>query len=273
MHRAVSALRVCAKKLKTKPIEGLRAVSTAACRKADNGGSFLKRVAAETGLRIETISPEEEGRLALTGCKFLVEPVTERALFFDIGGGSTQVVWIAIDPRTDTQRQLGLISIPFGVVGLSERLGIDAVADDAFEDIVQEISTPLREFQETLGIAETIRSVPTQMIGASGTVTTLAALQYGLPRYERAAIDGSTLDIGTVWRETERLRRMSRADRRAIGCIGPQRADMIIAGCAILTAICRQWPMETLKVADRGVREGILIDLMSADGHLRGTRV
>ncbi len=273
MHRAVSALRVCAKKLKATPIEGLRAVSTAACRKADNGDSFLKRVAAETGLKIETISPEEEGRLALKGCHFLVEPETNHALFFDIGGGSTQVVWMALGGPEGDARIEGLISVPFGVVGLSERLGVDCVDDQAFEELVAEIRDPLSGFEREHGIVETMAARKTQMIGASGTVTTLAALQLDLPRYERSVIDGATLNVDTVWRETSRLRNMDRAARRAIGSIGPQRADMIVAGCAILTAICRQWPALELKVADRGVREGILIDLMGADGHLDGSDV
>lgn len=267
MHRAVSALRICAGKLRRAEIRGLRAVSTAACRKAENGANFLKRVEAETGLDIETITPEEEGRLALTGCQFLIEPDTERVLFFDIGGGSTQIVWMSVAPGAPVER-LGMISVPMGVVSLSERLGTDAIDPDAFDALVLEIEGVLAGFCRDLGIAEGLDAYRTQIIGASGTVTTLAALQSDLPRYERALVDGSTLFFESIHRETRRLLALDRAGRRAIGSIGPQRADMIVAGCAILSAICRTWPMECLKVADRGVREGILIDLMRADGVL-----
>tara|TARA_B100000161_G_scaffold194827_1_gene141564 strand:- start:432 stop:806 length:375 start_codon:yes stop_codon:yes gene_type:complete len=104
------------------------------------------------------------------------------------------------------------------------------------------------------------------MLGTSGTVTTLAGVHLGLKRYDRRRVDGTWLEDGDVSRMIDQLRDMPYEARVDNPCIGADRADLVLAGCAILEAIRRRWSCSRLRVADRGLREGILTELMAADG-------
>ena len=263
MGRAVDALKVCAARLKKLGVVKQRSVATEACRRALNCDQFIERVHAETGIEMEIISAAEEARLALDGCAPLLEQGCECAIVFDIGGGSTELMWLAVgegrEPRIEES-----VSLPYGVVNLAERYGGDRVSESTYREIVAKVMKRVASFEERHKIGERIAAGAVQMLGTSGTVTTLAAVHLDLPRYNRAVVDGAYLTFDDVTRLSRSLAAMSAATRAAHPCIGPKRADLVVAGCAILEAICATWPVGKLRVADRGVREGILIGLIRA---------
>ena len=264
IERTVAALRVCADKLRRRHVLLARSVATEACRRALNGPDFIARAYAETGIHLDVISAEEEARLAVLGCHALLEPGDGPALVFDIGGGSTELV--LIDTRGDTPAVLDWHSAPWGVVSLTEVAGGSrADADPAalaaayarMRDLVRDSFAP---FAERLPRAP----VRPRLLGTSGTVTTLGSVHLGLDRYERAAVDGLVVPADAMRGISARLAGMSVAERARLPCIGTERADLVVAGCAILEAIMDLWPAERLGIADRGIREGILRRLMGS---------
>lgn len=261
MGRAIDALKVCAQKIERRSVTHLRGVATEACRRADNCSDFMARVRAETGLEIEIISSAEEAMLAFRGCAPLLSVRRPRALVFDIGGGSTELGWLRLRSGRPPQI-LDTLSIPFGVVNLTERYGSSRLAPATYRAMVAEVSSHLRAFAEANGINGRVSASAVQMLGTSGTVTTLAGVHLGLPRYNRSLIDGCYLEFDAIRGISESLAAMTCEERTANPCIGPERADLVVSGCAILEAICSLWPVGHLRVADRGVREGILAGLM-----------
>lgn len=260
MDRTIQALQVCADKLERNRVVQARLVATEACRRAVNGGAFQARVAAETGLDLEIISAHEEARLALAGCASLMRPEREWALVFDIGGGSTELVWVRRDGAD--QEVCGTKSLPFGVVTLSEQARDDLGCSEGYDRVVGTLVERMAAFEARHDIVRRVRTGEAQMLGTSGTVTTLAALHLGLDRYDRSAVDGVDLRLADIAAVTRMVTNMTPGGRAEHGCIGPERADLVVAGCAILEAMCRLWPLESLRVADRGVREGVLLELM-----------
>jgi exopolyphosphatase/guanosine-5'-triphosphate,3'-diphosphate pyrophosphatase len=260
MARSLEALHICAAKLRRRAITGFRGVATEACRRAANGGDFLAQVARETGLRLELIEPHEEARLALAGCAPLLDPAVPRAILFDIGGGSTEVIWAAHDAQG--WRLVDSISLGCGVVSFAELFGGDRIAAEDYEEMVRRIAVLLTPFETRNAIAAQVASQGVQMLGTSGTVTTIAGVRMDLPRYQRSLVDGSWLRLDEVIDASRQLAALDWAGRAAHPCIGPGRADLVVAGCAILEAICRAWPIARLRVADRGLREGIILGLM-----------
>jgi exopolyphosphatase/guanosine-5'-triphosphate,3'-diphosphate pyrophosphatase len=271
INRTIDALRVCATKIRRRGVVSGRYVATAACRNAENCDEFISRVEDETGLYIETISAEEEARLTVAGCfPLLDDDKTPHSLVFDIGGGSTEVMWLA--RKGENQEMVDWMSMPFGVVSLTERFGQGPFEPTAWEVIVGELLEQLAPFCEAYEISGHVGNAGVQMLGSSGTVTTLAGLTMELERYDRSRVDGSFLEFGDVHALVAGLSAMTAEDRAAHPCIGNERADMMAAGCAILEAICRRWPVGRLRVADRGVREGILVDLMGRNATSGATR-
>jgi exopolyphosphatase / guanosine-5'-triphosphate,3'-diphosphate pyrophosphatase len=263
MDRSVDALHVCAAKLRRRMVTRFRGVATEACRRAGNGTEFLRRVARETGIALEVIEPHEEARLALAGCAPLLDPAVPRAILFDIGGGSTEVIWLAHEPGPGW-RIVDSISLGCGVVSFAECFGGDRISPQDYEAMVARIAGLLAPFEARHGIAAAVAAGGVQMLGTSGTVTTIAGVRMELPRYQRSLVDGCWLRLTEVVEASRRLAAMDWAGRAAHPCIGPSRADLVVAGCAILEAICRLWPVATLRVADRGLREGIILGLMNA---------
>ncbi len=270
MDRALAALAVCAEKLKKRNVQLARSVATEACRRAENGGEFIERVKRETGIHLDVITAREEARLAVLGCHILLESGEGPAMIFDIGGGSTELVLIESTPTVP--RILDWQSVPWGVVSLTESCGeepADAegraahyakmrkLVRDSFADFAQRIS-PMRE----KGPIPELR-----LLGTSGTVTTLASLHLELEHYNRSAVDGLILPAEAMRDVSARLSTMTPEERRAQPCIGTERSDLVVAGCAILETILDLWPADRLGVADRGIREGILRSLMAAGGH------
>jgi exopolyphosphatase/guanosine-5'-triphosphate,3'-diphosphate pyrophosphatase len=270
MARAVDALGVCAAKLRRRPGCRLRAVATAACRDARNRDAFLDRVRRETGLDLEVIDPREEARLALGGCAPLLDARVPNGLIFDIGGGSTELCWLTMrgagGPGAGVPEMVAWHSMPVGVANLAERFADQPDTQATFEAMVAAAAEALRAFAGDREVTRAFAGRPVQMVGASGTVTTLAGVAKDLPRYDRRQVDGTVLSAETVRATTRRIVAMRAGARVRHPCIGPQRADLVVAGCAILEAICQVWPVDRLTVADRGLREGILYRLMRERG-------
>ena len=267
IERALDALAVCRNKMKNRGVTRARLIATEACRAAENGDEFLARVADELGLALEIIDRETEATLAATGCTPLIDPEAEGVVLFDIGGGSSELV--RLDRSHATRRgpplpqMRGWISLANGVVTLAERHGGFTVTREIYEAMVDEVSGQIAPFAREHG-SDGLRGV--HMLGTSGTVTTIAGVHLDLKRYDRNRVDGCWLDASEINSVSERLLAMSYDERVASPCIGPERADLVMAGCAILEAIRRAFPCQRLRVADRGLREGMLVQMMRDDG-------
>ena len=270
MDRALGALSICADKLRKRNVHLARSVATEACRRATNGAAFIDRVYRETGIRLNIITAEEEARLAVLGCHILLEPGEGPAMIFDIGGGSTEMV--LVDTSTAVPRILDWQSVPWGVVSLTESIGaIELTAEAraaAYLEMRARITEGFAGFSERVAAArvEAAASAGLRLLGTSGTVTTLASLHLGLPQYDRSAVDGLIVPTDSMREISQRLAHISPAERIAVPCIGRERSDLVVAGCAILESIFDIWPADRLGIADRGIREGILRSLMAAGG-------
>ncbi len=277
MDRAVEALRICASKLASRQIRKMRLIATEACRAAANGEAFLERVTRETGLALEIIDRETEARLAVSGCSSLVGREARSVVLFDIGGGSSEIAVIRIQDNRSSRLANHIThwtSLPVGVVTLSERHGGRDVTPTVFSAMVEEVETMLAGF-DCPDFGETDGQEPDaefHLIGTSGTVTTLAGVHLDLPRYDRRKVDGLWLSDAEVSAMQEKLLSWDFEGRATNPCIGPDRADLVLAGCAILEAIRRRWPSRRMRVADRGLREGLLTDMMADDGVWRRAR-
>ena len=272
MGRAVDALSVCATKLGLRDIRLSRLIATEACRSAANGEDFLARVTRETGLELEVIDRETEARLAVSGCGSLIEPDTDAVVLFDIGGGSSEIALIDLSGARRNHLASHIVSwtsLPVGVVSLAERFGGRDVTPGIFETMVADVARMIDAFEGRDRLGALVASDRFHLLGTSGTVTTLAGVYLGLERYDRKRVDGLWLERADVEAMTQKLLSWDFAARVANPCIGADRADLVLAGCAILEAIRRVWPSERLRVADRGLREGILTELMSSDGAWR----
>ncbi len=286
IDRAIEALKVCTEKLIRSNVVSARLIATEACRVAENADEFIFQVREETGLNLEIIDSETEARLAVTGCSSLLDRDADAALVFDIGGGSSELIWVEIErelskanadfsgfiPKTrpgPAHNIRGWLSLPVGVVNIAERFGGVEVDRGIFESMVADIAMRLEKFEIEHRITEAIASRRVHLLGTSGTVTTVASIHLGLARYDRRHVDGCWLERGDALAVSRRLLAMNYEERVRTPCIGHERADLVLAGCAIMEAIMRAWPCERLRVADRGLREGILIELMAADGYLR----
>lgn len=275
MNRAVEALKVCGDKLRTRQVRKARLIATEACRSAANGSEFLQRVETEAGLTLEIIDRKTEARLAVSGCGSLVERDTDGVVLFDIGGGSSEIALIDVS-RHRTPRLANHIvswtSLPVGVVSLAERFGGRDVTPATFEAMVVDVMGMLDGFDGRTRLSHLGPNARFYLLGTSGTVTTLAGVHLGLERYDRRQVDGLWMDNANVDAMIAKLLGWGFEERMSNPCIGADRADLVLAGCAILEAIRRYWPSERLRVADRGLREGILSELMADDGAWRHNR-
>ena len=254
IDRTIAALRVCADKLRRRDVALARSVATEACRRAENGADFIARAYAETGIMLDIISAEEEARLAVLGCHALIEPGEGAALVFDIGGGSTELV--LIDTRTAIPTILDWHSAPWGVVSLTESVGDGG--PETYAAMRATVRTSFVEFAARLPADPGRR----RLLGTSGTVTTLASVHLGLASYDRSAVDGLLMPSAAMREVSRRIAGLDMVGRSKVPCIGAERADLVVAGCAILEEILDIWPAEQLGIADRGIREGILRRLM-----------
>ena len=267
IDRTISALRVCKAKIEVRNVVRARYIATEACRHAANGPDFIRRVQDEVGLAIEIVDRETEATLAVMGCASLAHPKAGSVIIFDIGGGSTEVAWL--DGQTGSpalcpsERIRAWDSLPVGVVTLAERYGGRKVTPDVFESMVEEVSGRLLPFALKAGAAAAATNF--HLLGTSGTVTTVGGIHLGLERYDRRRVDGMWMSDDEITDVIERLIETNLDQRASNPCIGRDRADLVLAGCAILEAIRRAFPAEYLRIADRGLREGILMTMMRED--------
>ncbi len=284
MHRTIEALKVCEAKLRKANVARSRLIATQACRVAANGDEFLDRVRRDVGLEIEVVCRETEARLAVSGCAALIDKHSDLVLVFDIGGGSSELIWLDLNRRRDGWRRsmadrieaqhciAAWTSLPLGVVTIAERFGGRHVDEDTFEAMVDYVGELLAPFEREHGFRSRMHNRRVHMLGTSGTVTTVAGIHLGLPRYDRNRVDGCWLRSSQVRTVTADLLARGYDARVSEPCIGRDRADLVLAGCAILEALMRMWPCDMLRVADRGLREGILATLMAEDGVFRSSR-
>lgn len=267
MERALAALHVCADKLRRRNVHLARSVATEACRRAANGEDFIERVRSETGIALDVISAQEEARLAVLGCHVLLEQGDGPAMIFDIGGGSTELV--LIESGEAVPRIVDWQSVPWGVVSLTESFPAVEPEDDEdrlarYRQMRRAVTEAFSDFSARLAPFRKRRdNAAPRLLGTSGTVTTLASLHLGLPQYDRRAVDGLIVEARAMRDIAKQLSVLSPPDRQALPCIGRDRAELVVAGCAILETILDLWPAARLGVADRGIREGILRSLMA----------
>jgi exopolyphosphatase/guanosine-5'-triphosphate,3'-diphosphate pyrophosphatase len=264
MDRAVGALGVCADKLRRRNVSLSRSVATEACRRARNGQLFADRVRDETGIALEIIEPAEEARLAVLGCHKLLEPGDGPALIFDIGGGSTELVLVDQSPGGPQIRAWW--SAPWGVVSLTESEGKEALEGPERLKAYMRMRERARRAFANFTVMLPERRDGIRLLGTSGTVTTLASVHLALPSYDRRAVDGLHVPTDAMEQISAMIAGMDYEQRSALPCIGSERADLVVAGCALLEAIIEIWPAKNLGIADRGIREGILRSLMARDG-------
>jgi exopolyphosphatase/guanosine-5'-triphosphate,3'-diphosphate pyrophosphatase len=265
MDRAVEALKICRVKMAQRGVTRARLVTTEACRAASNGAEFVARVSSEAELDLEIVDQRTEASLAVSGCAALADPQAEGVIVFDIGGGSTEIIWMGgrNEARDPAARIREWASLPVGVVTVAERYGGVDVGRELFERMVADCAEILAPFAKRAAGARGARSF--HLLGTSGTVTTVAGIHLGLPRYDRRMVDGLWMRQADVLTVIDQLIAMDYAQRAANACIGRERADLVLAGCAIFEAIRRAFPSDRVRIADRGLREGMLLRMMHED--------
>jgi exopolyphosphatase/guanosine-5'-triphosphate,3'-diphosphate pyrophosphatase len=273
MDRAMAALKVSAEKIRRRKAVRVKAIATQACRMAENGAEFVERVRSETGLRLEIITPREEAQLSVAGCVTLLDREADAALVVDVGGGSTELSWVDLKgegldahPRQFAAWRLPIrawLSIPVGVVTLAEELPERGEDQHGwFRAMVESVKMRIDGFRHAEPMRETFGAGRAHLVGTSGAITSLAGLHLGLERYDRAKVDGLWLTRDDCEAAADRLLGLTPEQRAGEPCIGPDRADLVLAGAAILQAVQELWPCARVRVADRGLREGLLMSLM-----------
>jgi exopolyphosphatase/guanosine-5'-triphosphate,3'-diphosphate pyrophosphatase len=266
MARTVEALGVCADRIARRGATRVRAVATQACRGAANRQDFLDAVLARTGLKLEVITPEAEAALSVTGCGDLIDPEAEVALILDVGGGSTELSWIdARARRAGPLKAQAWVSIPLGVITLAERFPERADQQAWRRDMAEAFAAEIGAFTGADHLKPRFVNGRGHTVGTSGAITSLAGVHLDLARYDRQKVDSLWMTRAECKQAGDRLAAMSLSERAAHSCVGGGRADLVLAGAAILEAVQTLWPSERLRVADRGLREGLILALMAQD--------
>ena len=264
IKRTTEALKVCAQKIKFQNVNQTIAITTEVCRQANNKDDFFQHVKQETGIKFKTITPTEEAQLTLAGCLPLLTKDHSRVLMFDIGGGSTELIWLKKKPSKDPI-VIDILSIPIGVVNLAEKYGAGKLSAEAYMNITNRIDAELAPFEDRHHISSQISKGNVHMLGTSGTMTTMGSIYLNQIRYDRAQVDGLSIRYESISAICKNILSLDFEERQSHPCIGPGRADLIVMGCIILTAICRRWPATHLTAADRGIREGLILEMMTAN--------
>ena len=270
MARAYQALAACAERIEARSPIAVGCVATQACRAASNGEVFLNRVRKDLGLDFQIISAEEEAKLSVLGCASLLEHEAEHAMIVDIGGGSTEISWVSPQAVLKGGLEAPILSwgtSPMGVVTLAEEEPEPDVDQYAWYDaLVERLAEAVLKIGDVQHLRQAFAEGRGHIIGTSGTVTSLAGVYLDLPRYSRQRVDGMWFDVGDCRATIARLLAQTREERAGNACIGKDRADLVVIGGAILDAVLRVWPTTRIRVADRGLREGVLMRLMAQKG-------
>jgi exopolyphosphatase/guanosine-5'-triphosphate,3'-diphosphate pyrophosphatase len=270
MARAYQALAACAQRIEARGPVAIGCVATQACRSASNGQVFLNRIKTDLGLDFQIISSEEEAQLAALGCASLIEPEPDVTLIVDIGGGSTELSWVR--PKDVLANPLSAPILawgtaPLGVVTLAEEEEEPATGKGAwYEALVERLAAQLQSVGDAGHLRAAFDEGRAHVIGTSGTVTSLAGVHLGLTRYQRARVDGYWFDVAACRETIAQMLAKTLEQRAANPCVGNDRADLVVLGGAILDAVLRVWPTQRIRVADRGLREGVLMRLMAKHG-------
>jgi len=262
IDRTIVALDICVAKIRRRGVTHMRNVATQACREAINCKEFIERVEKEVRIKLHIIDPAEEARLAVLGCKALLDKKYSNAIVFDIGGGSTELIWVKIKPN-GMPEIIDWTSIPYGVVNLSEEYGVQAaISATRYRHMKQTILDAVKSFEQKNNMQDMVAAGQVQLLGTSGTITTLTAMHLELEIYDRSRVDGASIKSSDILELCQKLSVLNYDERLALKNIGADRADLVVAGCAILECIIELWPIQDIRVADRGIREGILLDMM-----------
>ncbi|MBL4802550.1 MAG: Ppx/GppA family phosphatase [Emcibacter sp.] len=262
IDRTIEALDMCVAKIQRRGVTHMRNVATQACREALNCDEFIERVEKEVRIKLHIIDPAEEARLAVLGCKALLEKKYSHAVVFDIGGGSTELIWVRIH-KSGLPEIIDWTSIPFGVVNLSEQYGTqETISANQYAEMKQNILTAVSSFEQKNDMDKFLAEGKVQLLGTSGTITTLTAMHLELENYDRSQVDGASVKASHIRELCQILSVLNYEERVALKSIGEDRADLVVAGCAILETIMDLWPVPEIRVADRGIREGMLLDMM-----------
>jgi exopolyphosphatase/guanosine-5'-triphosphate,3'-diphosphate pyrophosphatase len=264
IERTIAALVVCGEHIRESGATHIRAIATAAARGASNADVLIARAKSEAGIDLEIVSEEEEARLAAIGCAPLIGSRYAGALVFDIGGGSTEIIWMRREG--EEAKTVFSSSTPIGVVSLAEGAGPGPMDSASFDAMRARMIARFALVREKMDAVRAFSRDEHHLLGTSGTVTTLAAVAMGLDRYVRSKVDASWHNSREILAVVDRLIGLDHAGRAAMGVIGQDRADLVLPGCAIFAAIHALWPCERLRVADRGLREGMLRELMLQAG-------
>ncbi|PCI32309.1 MAG: exopolyphosphatase [Alphaproteobacteria bacterium] len=264
IDRTIEALDICVAKIKRRGVTHIRNVATQACREATNCDEFIERVEKEVRIKLHIIDPAEEARLAVMGCKALLDRKFSNAIVFDIGGGSTELIWVKIRGN-GMPEIIDWTSVPFGVVNLSEKYGTkETVSKSRYAEMRQDILSAIKSFEQKNDMEDLVAQGQVQLMGTSGTITTLTAMHLELDYYDRNRVDGTSVKSARIRELCQQLSLLNYEERVALKSIGSDRADLVVAGCAILESIMDLWPIEEIRVADRGIREGMLLDMMNS---------
>ena len=262
IDRTIEALDMCVAKIQRRGVTHMRNVATQACREALNCDEFIERVEKEVRIKLHIIDPAEEARLAVMGCKALLEKKYSHAVVFDIGGGSTELIWVKVH-KNGRPEIIDWTSIPFGVVNLSEQYGTqETISEGKYAEMKQNIFAAITSFEQKNDMVSLLEQGKVQLLGTSGTITTLTAMHLELETYDRSQVDGASVKSSHIRELCQTLSVLNYEERVALKSIGADRADLVVAGCAILETIMDLWPVEEIRVADRGIREGMLLDMM-----------
>ena len=263
MQRTLAAITLCAEKLaRHRPIK-MRCVATQACRAAKNGPSFLRELTNKTGISFEIIDPQEEARLAVIGCADLFDPTGVGALVIDIGGGSTELSWATNRGQRQRPKLENWYSAPIGVVTLADQFPEHGDVQEWYQTMKRHAGAYISGFSPPPELRAHLQSGQAHIVGTSGAITSLAGVHLKLPRYSRALVDGLWISETETRAAINSLSALSKAARAQQPCIGPDRADLVLAGAAILEAVLDQWPSLRLRVADRGLREGLILTMLN----------
>ncbi len=264
IDRTIDALNICVAKIQRRGVTHMRNVATQACREAMNCDEFIERVEKEVRIKLHIIDPAEEARLAVLGCKALMDRKYSHAIVFDIGGGSTELIWVKLQ-RNGLPEIIDWTSIPFGVVNMSEKYDTrETISEDQYAGMRRDILNAIKSFEQKNDMQGHVGDGKVQLLGTSGTITTLTAMHMELDIYDRNQVDGARVKSSHIRALCRKLSTLNYDQRLSLKGIGADRADLVVAGCAILESIMDLWPVDEIRVADRGIREGMLLDMMDS---------